>query len=164
MKLKPNTKYYWDLAKIRLPLVRLLLYNRLLALLAGQLRLMIAAGITIDRSFDVAADVIGNEVFKRAIVNSKQDIMAGKKISDALGAQNMFPPLFIRMVSVGESSGNLYQQFGFLAEHYYKIVDDLSEKIGKVIEPILMIILGLMMGLMIAGVLLPMYDVFTKIK
>lgn len=164
MKVKLYTRYYWDLIKIRLPLVRLLLHNRLLALLAEQMRLLISAGITIDRSFDVTADVMGNEVFRRAIINSKMDIMAGKKISDAMRDQNIFPPLFIRMVSIGESSGNLDQQFGFLAEHYYKIVDDISEKIGKMIEPILMIILGLMMGLMIAGVLLPMYDVFSKIK
>ncbi|MCX5835846.1 MAG: type II secretion system F family protein [Deltaproteobacteria bacterium] len=164
MKVKLYTRYYWDLIKIRLPLVRLLLHNRLLALFAEQMRLLISAGITIDRSFDVAADVMGNEVFKRAIINSKMDIMAGRKISDAMGVQSIFPPLFIRMVSIGEASGNLDQQFGFLAEHYYKIVDDISEKIGKMIEPILMIILGLMMGLMIAGVLLPMYDVFSKIK
>jgi len=163
MKLKLYTRYYWDLVKIRLPLVRLLLHNRLLALLAEQLRLLLSAGVTIDRSFDVAADVMGNEVFKRAIMNSKRDIMAGRKISDALRAQKIFPPLFIRMVAIGESSGNLDQQFGFLANHYYKIVDDISEKVGKMIEPLLMIILGLLMGLMIAGVLLPMYDVFTKL-
>lgn len=164
MKVKLYTRYYWDLIKIRLPLVRLLLHNRLLALLAEQMRLLISAGITIDRSFDVTADVMGNEVFRRAIINSKMDIMAGRKISDAMAAQKIFPPLFIRMVSIGEASGNLDQQFGFLAEYYYKIVDDISEKIGKMIEPILMIILGLMMGLMIAGVMLPMYDVFSKIK
>jgi len=163
MKLKLYTRYYWDLVKIRLPLVRLLLHNRLLALLAEQLRLLLSAGVTIDRSFDVAADVMGNEVFKRAIMNSKRDIMAGRKISDALSTQKIFPPLFIRMVAIGESSGNLDQQFGFLANHYYKIVDDISEKVGKMIEPLLMIILGLLMGLMIAGVLLPMYDVFSKL-
>jgi type II secretory pathway component PulF len=122
------------------------------------------AGVTIDRAFDVTADVMGNEVFKRAILNVKADIMAGRKISAALSKHNIFPPLVIRMVSIGESSGNLDAQFGFLAEHYYKIVDDFSEKIGKMIEPMLMITLGLLMGVMIAGVLLPMYDVFSKIK
>jgi type II secretory pathway component PulF len=162
MKLNANTRYYWDLTKIKIPLFRLLLHNRLLALLAEQLRLLISAGITIDRSMDIAADVMGNEVFKRAITNAKRDVMSGIKIADALAVQNIFPPLFIRMVYIGESSGNLDQQFGFLAKHYYKIVDDVSDKIGKMIEPILMIILGLMMGLMIAGVLLPMYDVFSK--
>jgi type IV pilus assembly protein PilC len=156
LKLRESTRYFWDLVKIRLPILKLLLYNRLLALLAEQLRLLISAGITIDRAFDVAADVIGNEVFKKAIIQIKRDVMAGVKISEAMASTTM--------VSIGEVSGNLDQQFGFLAQHYYKIVDNISENIGKMIEPILMITLGLMMGVMIAGVLLPMYDVFSKIK
>lgn len=164
MKVKLSTRFYWDMVKIKLPIIRLLLHNRLLALLSEQLRLLIMAGITIDRAFDVTADVMGNEVFKRAILSVKADIMAGRKISEALSKHNIFPPLVIRMVSIGESSGNLDAQFGFLTEHYYKIVDDFSEKIGKMIEPMLMITLGLLMGVMIAGVLLPMYDVFSKIK
>ena len=164
MKVKLSTRFYWDMVKIKLPIIRLLLQNRLLALLSEQLRLLIMAGVTIDRAFDVTADVMGNEVFKKAILSVKADIIAGRKISTALSKHNIFPPLVIRMVSIGESSGNLDAQFGFLAEYYYKIVDDFSEKIGKMIEPILMIILGLLMGVMIAGVLLPMYDVFSKIK
>ncbi len=164
MKVKLSTRFYWDMVKIKLPVIRLLLHNRLLALLSEQLRLLIMAGVTIDRAFDVTADVMGNEVFKQAILSVKADIMAGRKISEALSKHNIFPPLVIRMVSIGESSGNLDAQFGFLAEHYYKIVDDFSEKIGKMIEPMLMIVLGLLMGVMIAGVLLPMYDVFSTIK
>jgi general secretion pathway protein F/type IV pilus assembly protein PilC len=163
MKLKPSTRYTWDMIKIKLPIIRLVLYNKLLALVAEQLRLLISAGIMIDRSFGIAADVVGNEVFKQAILKAKNDITAGSKVFEALGAHKIFPPLFIRMVAIGESSGNLDQQFKFLADYYYEIVDDISEKVGKMIEPLLMIILGLLMGLMIAGVLLPMYDVFSQI-
>jgi type II secretory pathway component PulF len=143
--------------------VKLLIHNKLLALFSEQLRLLITAGITIDRSMEVAANVMGNEVFKKAILDSKTHIEAGNRISDALNAHTIFPPLFIRMVSIGESSGNLDQQFGFLATHYYKLVDDFSDKVGKMIEPILIITMGCLMGLMVAGVLLPMYDVFTKL-
>ncbi|MFA4917053.1 MAG: type II secretion system F family protein [Syntrophales bacterium] len=163
IKLRPSTKYHWDFIKIKLPIVRLVLYNKLLALLSEQLRLLISAGITIDRSFDIAADVVGNEVFKRAILESERDITAGITVFDAVSAHKIFPPLFTRMVAIGESSGNLDQQFNFLAEYYYKIVDDASEKLGKMIEPILLIFLGLLMGLIVAGVLLPMYDVFSKL-
>lgn len=163
MKLSPHTRYHWDNIKIKIPIVKLLTYNKLLALFSEQLRLLVTAGITIDRAFEVAADVMGNEVFKRAILKSKSEIVAGQKISDALSAQNVFPPLLIRMVAIGESSGNLDQQFNFLATHYYKLVDDFSDKVGKMIEPVLIITLGCLMGLMVAGVLLPMYDVFTKL-
>jgi len=163
MKLRPKTRYYLDYIKIKIPIIKLLIYNRLLALFSEQLRLLITAGITIDRSLDVAADVMGNEVFKKAILESKKEIETGSKISDALSTQKIFPSLFIRMVAIGESSGNLDKQFNFLAEHYYKLVDDFSDKVGKMIEPILIITLGCIMGLMVAGVLLPMYDVFTKL-
>jgi type II secretory pathway component PulF len=163
MKLRPETRYQWDSIKINIPIIKLLVYNKLLALFCEQLRLLITAGITIDRSFDVAADVMGNEAFKRAILKAKLDIVAGHKISDALSSHSVFPPLLIRMVAIGESSGNLDKQFTFLASHYYKLVDDFSDKVGKMIEPALIITLGCLMGLMVAGVLLPMYDVFTKL-
>ncbi|MCX5845286.1 MAG: type II secretion system F family protein [Deltaproteobacteria bacterium] len=163
MKLRPVTRYYLDYIKIKTPIIRLLTYNKLLALFSEQLRLLITAGITIDRSLEIAAEVMGNEVFKKAILDSKMNIVAGNRISDSLSAHSIFPPLFIRMVAIGESSGNLDKQFGFLATHYYKLVDDFSDKVGKMIEPILIITLGCLMGLMVAGVLLPMYDVFTKL-
>ena len=163
MKFRSATRYYLDYLKIRTPILKLLVYNRLLALFCEQMRLLITAGITIDRSMDVAADVMGNEVFRRAIQEAKLDIMAGNKISDAINDRRIFPPLLVRMVAIGESSGNLDQQFNFLATHYYKLVDDFSDKIGKMIEPVLIIGLGCVMGLMVAGVLLPMYDVFTKL-
>jgi type II secretory pathway component PulF len=163
MKLRPISRYYLDYIKIKAPIIKLLVYNKLLALFCEQMRLLITAGITIDRSLDVAADVMGNEVFKRAILEAKLDIVAGNKISEALNARGVFPSLLIRMVAIGESSGNLDQQFNFLTTHYYKIVDDFSDKIGKMIEPVLIITLGCVMGLMVAGVLLPMYDVFTKL-
>ena len=163
MKLRSVSRYYLDYIKIKTPIIKHLVYNKLLALFCEQMRLLITAGITIDRSLDVAADVMGNEVFKRAILEAKMDIVAGNKISEALNARAIFPSLLIRMVAIGESSGNLDQQFNFLAVHYYKLVDDFSDKIGKMIEPVLIITLGCVMGLMVAGVLLPMYDVFTKL-
>ena len=163
MKLSSVSRYYLDYIRIKTPIIKLLIYNKLLALFCEQMRLLITAGITIDRSLDVAADVMGNEVFKRAILEAKMDIVAGNKISEALNARTIFPSLLIRMIAIGESSGNLDQQFNFLATHYYKIVDDFSDKIGKMIEPVLIITLGCVMGLMVAGVLLPMYDVFTKL-
>ena len=163
MQMRPQGRYYWDLAKLKIPIIKILLYNKLLALLSEQLRLMISAGITIDKCMDMAAEVIGNEVFKRAILTTRNNIIAGGQISESLSAFPIFPPLYVRMVAIGEASGSLDKQFGFLTDHYYKVVDDFSNKIGKMIEPILMIVMGGLLGTMIAGVMLPMYDMFSKI-
>jgi type II secretory pathway component PulF len=163
MKLKPETRYYWDRLKISLPIVKLLVHNKLIALFCEQFRIMFAAGISIDRTFDVVAEVMGSEVFKRAILQAKQDIMSGSRISEALRAHRVFPHLVIRMVDIGETSGSLEHQFEFLAGQYYKKVDDIADRMGKLIEPALLIVVGSMLGVMIVGVLMPIYDIFSKI-
>jgi type II secretory pathway component PulF len=164
MKLDPRTRYLWDRIKIKLPVVKLLLYNKLLAHFCEQMRILIMAGIPIDRTLDVVAEVMGSEPFKRAILQAKEDIMAGSRIAEALRLHTLFPPLIIRMVDIGETSGSLEEQFAFLAEQYFKRVDDVSDKLGKMIEPIVLIVIGLMLGVMIVGVLLPVYDIFSKIQ
>jgi type II secretory pathway component PulF len=164
MKLHPQTRFYLDRLKIQLPIVKLLIHNKLLAHFSEQMRILILSGIPIDRTLDVVAEVMGNEVFKRAIVQVKEDIMAGSRISDALRLHPVFPPLVTRMVDIGENSGSLEEQFAFLAEQYFKRVDDVADRLGKMIEPIILIVVGLMLGLMIVGVLLPIYDIFSKIQ
>jgi type II secretory pathway component PulF len=163
MKLRPKGRYQWDRIKISLPIVKLLVHNKLIAYFSEQMRILISAGIPIDRTLDVVADVMGNEVFRKAIVQIKEDVMAGHRISEALRVHPVFPPLVIRMVDIGETSGSLEEQFGFLALQYFKKVDDASDRLGKMIEPIILIIIGAMLGLMIVGVLLPVYDIFSKI-
>jgi type II secretory pathway component PulF len=164
MKLDPRTRFLWDRIKIQLPVVKLLIYNKLLAHFCEQMRILIMSGIPIDRTLDVVAEVMGSEPFKRAILQAKEDIIAGSRIAEALRLHTLFPPLIIRMVDIGETSGSLEEQFGFLAEQYFKRVDDVSDKLGKMIEPIVLIVIGLMLGVMIVGVLLPVYDIFSKIQ
>jgi type II secretory pathway component PulF len=163
MKLRPASRYQWDRIKINLPIVKLLVHNKLIAHFSEQMRILISAGIPIDRTLDVVAEVMGNAVFMKAILQVKEDIMAGSRISEALRLHPVFPPLVIRMVDVGETSGSLEEQFGFLAEQYFKKVDDVSDRLGKMIEPIVLMVIGAMLGLMIVGVLLPVYDIFSKI-
>jgi type II secretory pathway component PulF len=67
------------------------------------------------------------------------------------------------MVNIGETSGNLDTQFSFLSEYYIKRLDDISEKLGKMIEPILISIVGMIFILMIMAVLLPVYDLVSKV-
>jgi type II secretory pathway component PulF len=162
LKQKENTRYYVDVIKIKLPIVKLVVYNKLLALFSEQLRILIVAGLTIDRSFDIVADVMGSEVFKRAIISSKDSISSGSRISDAMREHAVFPPLVVRMVDIGETSGNLDEQFAFLSDHYLKKLDDISEKMGKMIEPIVIAVIGILFAIIIVGLMFPLYDLITQ--
>jgi len=163
MRSREGTRYYIDLILLKMPIIKLIVYNKLLALFNEQMRILIVAGMTIDRTLDIVASIIGNIVFKRAIIITKENISLGSRISDALREHKIFPPIVVRMVNIGETSGNLDTQFSFLSEYYIKRLDDISEKLGKMIEPILITIVGIIFILMIMAVLLPVYDLVSKI-
>jgi type II secretory pathway component PulF len=164
VKKKENGRYYLDLVKMKLPIVKLFVFNKHLASFAEQMKIMVVAGITIDRSLIIVSNSVGSEVFRRAIVSVKEKISTGSKISDAIKEQTIFPKMVVRMIDIGESSGNLGDQFAFLSNFYFKKLDDISEKLGKMIEPVMMTVVGIIFALMIMAILLPIYDLVSKIK
>lgn len=159
---RDGTKYYIDKIKLRLPIIKVVVYNKLLALFSEQLRILVVAGLTINKSFDIVADVIGNEVFKRAILKIKDNISSGSRISDAIREHLIFPSLVARMIDVGETSGKLDEQLTYLSAYYLKKLDEVSQKIGKMIEPVVIIVIGVIFAIIIIGLLFPVYDLVVK--
>ena len=160
---REGTRYYLDLVQIKLPIVKLIVYNKLLALFAEQMRILIVAGLTIDRTLEIVESVIGNLVFKRALRAVRESVLLGSRVSGALREHKIFPPMVIRMVGVGETSGNLDTQFSFLSGYYVKRLDDVSAKLGKMIEPILLSIVGLLFIFILMAVLLPVYELVSNV-
>jgi type II secretory pathway component PulF len=159
-----RTRYYVDAAKLKMPVIKLILHNKLLALFAEQLRILVAAGVTIDRAFDIMIDVVDNEVFKRALVDTRDNIMLGSKISNALKKHvRLFPNMVVRMISIGETTGNLNEQLNTLSTYFLDKLDDISDKMGKLIEPIIIIVIGGIFVVIILGLLSPIYDLISGI-
>jgi general secretion pathway protein F/type IV pilus assembly protein PilC len=159
-----KTLYYLDAVKLKLPVLKLILYNKLLALFAEQLRILIAAGITIDKSFDIMIKVVENSVFRKVLLEIRADIMVGSDISAAMKKHdNLFPNMVIRMMAIGESTGNLYGQLNHLSEYYLKKLDDISQKMGKLIEPLIIVFVGGMFLVIILGLLAPIYDLISQV-
>ncbi len=85
--------------------------------------------------------------------------MLGGKISDALKEEGKtFPNIAVRMISIGETSGNLTEQLNYLSEHFLARLDDISDKMGKMLEPIIILLIGSMFLIIILGLLSPVYD------
>lgn len=159
-----RTRYYIDAAKLRIPVVKLILHNMLLALFAEQLRILVSAGITIDRAFDIMIKVINHAVFKRALIEIRESILLGSRISEAVKKhRTLFPNLVIRMISIGESTGNLNEQLNYLSEYFLKKLDDISDKLGKLIEPIIILVIGSIFVIIILGLLSPIYDLVAGV-
>lgn len=160
---KSGSKYYIDGIKLKLPIMGIVIYNKLLALFSEQLRILVVAGLTINKAFDIVADLIGNEVFKRAILEIKDRILSGSRISDAIREHIVFPSLVARMIDAGETSGNLDKQLAYLSGFYFKRLDDISQKIGKMIEPVVITLVGIIFAIIIIGLLFPVYDLVIKL-
>lgn len=157
-------KYYIDGIKLKIPIAGQMIHSKLLALFAEQLRILVAAGITIDRSFDIIIDIIDNAVFRKALIDTKEDILLGSSISDALKKHgDLFPFLAVRIVSVGESTGKLTEQLDYLAKNFIDKLEDMSGKIGQMIEPIIILVIGSMFMLIILGLLAPLFDLISTV-
>ncbi len=167
--LEPRLKYMRDALKLKLPLTKHIVYNSQLAFTVEYLRIMIGAGLTIDKSLSITAGTIDNEVFKRALSMVNEEITHGSTIYDAFknrtfGVRPLFPGMFYRMLKVGEESGNLDDQLSFLSDHYSKILKDVSLKISKIIEPIMLIIVGGVFAFIFIGLFIPIYDLVSEIS
>jgi type II secretory pathway component PulF len=142
----------------------MIIYNKLLALFAEQLRILLAAGVTIDKAFDIMIKVVNHSVFRRTLQDAKENILLGSRISEALKKHsNLFPNIVTRMVAVGEATGNLTEQLDYLSEYFLNKLDDLSQKLGKLIEPIVIAVIGSMFLVIILGLLSPIYDLIGGI-
>jgi type II secretory pathway component PulF len=150
-----------DFIKLKLPVFKLILNNKLLALFCEQMRMLIMAGITIDRAFQLIEEDIGNKVFKLAITDIRERVIAGEKIAQSIREHKVFPLQMVRMITVGEESGSLDKQFGILSEIYLKKLDDISKTLGKIIEPIVIGFVGILFMIMVGGLLLPVFDLVT---
>jgi len=138
------------------------MYNKLVAVFAEQFRILVVAGLTIDRIFDLIIPSLGNEYFSVKLLKAKENVLYGNMISDSLKEQGILPLLVIRMISIGENSGTLDNQLKFLADHYTKKLDDATDSLGKLIEPLVMVVVGGLFAVIIMGLMLPIYDLVSK--
>ncbi|MEI6209345.1 MAG: type II secretion system F family protein [Desulfuromonadales bacterium] len=156
-------RYLRDLALIKLPILKVILYNRLLATFSEQFKMMIAAGINIGRLFDLLIPSLGNEYFGANMRTVKDKILNGGRISDSFEQQNILPALVLSKIRLGETTGTLDNQFEFLAKYYTKKLDDTIDNLGKIIEPLVMVVIGGLFAIIIMGLLLPIYDLVSKV-
>jgi type IV pilus assembly protein PilC len=160
----PAFRYKLDDYKLRAPLLGPILHKIILSRFASIFAMMYSAGITILDCIKTAEDIAGNLVVSEALARAGQQIAEGKNVSNAFQDVGLFPPLVIRMLRVGESSGKLDNALLNVSYFYNR---DVKEAIGKVevmIEPAMTVALGALLGWVMLSVLGPIYDSISKIK
>jgi general secretion pathway protein F/type IV pilus assembly protein PilC len=161
--LNSKVKYLRDLALIKMPVVKVVVFNKLLATFSEQFRMLIAAGINVGRIFDLLIPSLDNEYFGSNLRIIREKILDGGRISDSFEQHHILPALVLSKIRVGETTGTLDNQFEFLAKYYTKKLDDTIDNLGKIIEPLVMVVIGGLFAIIIMGLLAPVYDLVSKV-
>ena len=148
----------WDTIKIKIPLFGPIFKKTYLARLSDNLSALIKGGVSIIQSLNVSGEVVGNSVFKAILFKARDDVKEGKSISSALEGHDEFPPLFTQMIKTGEQTGKLDSILGKLSVFYNKEVENVVNNLSHLIEPILIIILGIGVGILVFSIFMPIYN------
>ncbi|HQR51313.1 MAG TPA: type II secretion system F family protein [Methylophilaceae bacterium] len=157
-------RYRYDFVKLHLPVTGSVLQKIILARFARYFALMYQAGIPILDAIKTCQDIAGNRVVADALDRVYQQINAGDSMSESFHNAGLFPPLVVRMIRVGENTGVLDKSLLNISYFYDRDVKESVEKMLKMLEPALTVILGALLAMIMFAVLGPVYDSMTKFK
>jgi type IV pilus assembly protein PilC len=160
----PAVRYRIDGIKLRLPMLGPILRKIILSRFASIFALMYSSGITILDAIRNAEDSAGNAVIREGLEAAGQQIAEGKSVTAAFQEVGLFPPLVVRMLRVGESTGALDTALLNVSYFYNREVKEEIGRIQVLIEPAMTVVMGLLLGWVMLSVLGPIYDTITKIK
>ncbi len=164
IKTNPMARYRFDMIKLNLPITGPILHKIIMARFARYFALMYQTGIPILDAIKICEKIVGNRVVADALSRVHAQISAGDSMSESFRNAGLFPPLVVRMILVGESSGKLDKSLLNISYFYDRDVNDSMQKMLKMIEPALTVLLGAILGFIMYSVLGPVYDSFSKLK
>jgi type IV pilus assembly protein PilC len=151
-------KRFFSILYLKIPSLNQFLSMIYLSRFAENLSTLIGGGLPIVQCLDITANIIGNDVYKDIIQEAREEVKRGNRISQVLQRYpSQFPPVFTQMVFIGEKSGTLDKSLTSIVRFYEKEVAGAVEKLLSVLEPALIVVLGLLVGGMMAAVMLPLY-------
>lgn len=153
-------RYQVDRLILNLPLFGSMIRYYNLANMCRTMGLMLKSGIRLSEAIPITAETTGNRVFKRELERLAEAALRGGDLSVYLKKRkDIFPEMLAQLVSVGERTGSLSDTFMYLAELYESEVEDLTKNLSSLIEPVLMIVMGLLVGIIAISIITPIYEI-----
>ena len=158
-----NIKFKIDKMKLKVWLIGPLLFKTNLARFANYFAMMYRSGLTVLDTLKISENLVNNVVLSKAIMDARAHIEEGELISESFKSVNIYPPLVVRMLKVGENTGGMDEALLNVSYFYNREVKETIDKLEAAITPVLTVILGLIMMWIMSAVLGPVYDSLTKI-
>jgi type IV pilus assembly protein PilC len=155
----PIGKYLWDKFKISVPIFGELMRKFYLARFSRTMSNLLDSNILIVRALEISANSIGNEVYRKRLFLAIEDIKQGIPLAENLTESDLFPPMMVNMIDVGEKTAQLGEISGKIANFYEAEVETSVATISKVIEPIILVVIGTAVAFVVAAIILPIIQI-----
>ncbi|MCS7318047.1 MAG: type II secretion system F family protein [Candidatus Dojkabacteria bacterium] len=162
-----NGRFLIDRLKLKLPIVKKIILNSEIARFCRVLFLLLSSGVPIVDALDITSKSLGNSVFKKILSISKDNLIKGQSLSISIVKNdnfNVFPKLLTQIISVGEESGRLTQVLNDMANLYEEELDNLSNNLTKTLEPLLMLLVGVLVMILALAVYTPTLQLIQNIS
>jgi len=153
-----------DTLKLKLPIIGPLYRKVAMTRFTRTLATLLGSGVPILESLDIVKEVAGNEVLARVIANVRKGVEKGERMSEGLKISEEFPPDVVQMISVGEETGAMDGMLNKVADFYDMTVNYAVKKLTTIIEPLFLVIMGIMVGCIMASMLMPMFDMVKTLR
>ena len=157
-------RLWLDGLKLRLPIVKNTVLKTVTARFARSMSILLKSGIPIVKAMEIMKDLIGNRAVEMKFSEATEEIQEGKGIAGPMRRLGLFPPLLIHMIVVGESTGELDEMLGRTAGFFDEEVEEAIEKAVSLIEPAMIIVMAVVIGMIILSVMLPMVSILGTVQ
>jgi type II secretory pathway component PulF len=159
-----RTKKYFDSAYLKMPFIGHIVLNYNTAQVSQHFGTLFASGITIIKCLKITQSVIQNDIFKAEINHMIEKIVGGASLSKSFPEKSNFPPMFIKLIKVGERTGQLPHVIDYMQGYYKEMVDNDVKNITTIIEPAIMVLLGLMIAGLVVTIIGPIYQLISNVS
>jgi len=150
-----------DSVSLKIPIIGNVVHDAVIARFSRTLSTTFAAGVPLVEALDSTAGAAGNAIYSRAIKRIREDVTAGTALATAVRSTRLFPTMLLQMAAIGEESGSLDDMLGKVADHYEAAVDNAVDSLSSLMEPMIMSILGVLVGGLMIAMYMPIFMLGT---
>jgi general secretion pathway protein F len=157
-------RYMWDRIRLRMPLAGALSHKIAVARFSRTLGTLLESGVPLLSALFIVKNIVNNRLISDVIENARKEVEEGQSLSGSLSKSELFPPLTIQMISVGEQSGNIEQMLYKVSDSYENEVESNIMMITSLLEPVMILVMGLFVGFIVISILLPIFEMNQLIR
>jgi len=157
-----NGRREWDEIKLKMPIIGQIFQKVYIARFSDNLNVLLAGGLPIVRALTLSSSVVNNAVYQGLFLRVADEVKIGGSMSEVLRKSKHIPPIVSQIIKIGEESGEIELVLGYIAKFYEQEVDTAAKNLSTLIEPVLMIVIGIAVGALVFMIIMPIYNISSQ--